>query len=67
MITRLSLAALIIASLFRGIAVSVTKYALGGFGPITLHASSAEFAGRWTKVVPGVGLDCGPPENRWHG
>jgi len=21
----------------------------------------------WTKVVPGVRLDCGPPENRWHG
>ena len=21
----------------------------------------------WTKVVLGVGLDYGPPENRWHG
>jgi hypothetical protein len=20
----------------------------------------------WRKVVPGVRLDCGPPENRWH-
>ncbi len=40
MITRLPLAALITASLFWGTAVSVTKYALRGFGPITLLAIS---------------------------
>src|SRR5271170_2706832 len=40
MITGLPLAALITASLFWGTAVSVTKYALRGFGPITLLAIS---------------------------
>ena len=40
MVTRLPLAALITASLFWGTAVSVTKYALRGFGPITLLAIS---------------------------
>jgi multisubunit Na+/H+ antiporter MnhC subunit len=39
MITRLPLAALIIASLFWGTAVSVSKYALRGFGPVTLLAA----------------------------
>ena len=53
MITRLPLAALIIASLFWGTAVSVTKYALRGFGPITLLAISL-IAGTlmlWTAVI----------------
>src|SRR5580698_626883 len=53
MITRLSLAALIIASLFWGTAVSVTKYALRGFGPVTLLAISL-IAGTvmlWTVVL----------------
>jgi drug/metabolite transporter (DMT)-like permease len=52
-ITRLSLAALVIASLFWGTAVSVTKYALRGFGPITLLAISL-IAGTvmlWTIVI----------------
>jgi O-acetylserine/cysteine efflux transporter len=53
MITRLPLAALIIASLFWGIAVSVTKYALRGIGPITLLAISliAGTAVLWTIVI----------------
>jgi drug/metabolite transporter (DMT)-like permease len=53
MITRLPLAALITASLFWGTAVSVTKYALGGFGPITLLAISliAGTAVLWTIVI----------------
>src|ERR1700721_499690 len=53
MITRLPLAALIIASLFWGTAVSVTKYALRGFGPITLLAISliAGTAVLWTVVI----------------
>src|ERR1700722_16438766 len=53
MITRLPLAALITASLFWGTAVSVTKYALGGFGPITLLAFSliAGTAVLWTIVI----------------
>jgi drug/metabolite transporter (DMT)-like permease len=53
MITRLPLAALITASLFWGIAVSVTKYALRGLGPITLLAISL-IAGTpvlWTIVI----------------
>ena len=52
-ITRLPLAALITASLFWGIAVSVTKYALRGLGPITLLAISL-IAGTpvlWTIVI----------------
>src|ERR1700729_1048646 len=53
MITRLPLAALITASLFWGAAVSVTKYALRGFGPITLLAISliAGTAVLWTIVI----------------
>jgi O-acetylserine/cysteine efflux transporter len=53
MITRLPLAALIIASLFWGTAVSVTKYALGGFGPVTLLTISliAGTALLWTVVI----------------
>ena len=53
MITRLPLAALITASLFWGTAVSVTKYALRGFGPITLLAISliAGTAVLWTIVI----------------
>ena len=53
MITRLPLAALVTASLFWGIAVSVTKYALRGFGPITLLAISliAGTAVLWTIVI----------------
>jgi O-acetylserine/cysteine efflux transporter len=53
MITRLPLAALIIASLFWGTAVSVTKYALRGFGPITLLAISliAGTAVLWMIVI----------------
>jgi O-acetylserine/cysteine efflux transporter len=53
MITRLPLAALVIASLFWGTAVSVTKYALRGFGPITLLAISliAGTAVLWTIVI----------------
>jgi O-acetylserine/cysteine efflux transporter len=53
MIRRLPLAALIIASLFWGTAVSVTKYALLGFGPITLLAISlvAGTAVLWTIVI----------------
>src|ERR1700723_862270 len=53
MITRLPLAALIIASLFWGTAVSVTKYALSGFGPITLLAISVitGTAVLWTMVI----------------
>src|ERR1700735_2985767 len=53
MITRLPFAALIIASLFWGTAVSVTKYALRGFGPITLLAISliAGTAALWTVVI----------------
>jgi drug/metabolite transporter (DMT)-like permease len=53
MITRLPLAALITASLFWGTAVSVTKYALRGFGPITLLAISliAGTAVLWTMVI----------------
>jgi drug/metabolite transporter (DMT)-like permease len=53
MITRLPFAALITASLFWGTAVSVTKYALGGFGPITLLAVSliAGTAVLWTIVI----------------
>ena len=53
MITRLPLAALIIASLFWGTAVSVTKYALRGFGPVTLLAISliAGTAVLWTIVI----------------
>jgi drug/metabolite transporter (DMT)-like permease len=53
MITRLPLAALIIASLFWGTAVSVTKYALNGFGPITLLAISlaAGTAMLWITVI----------------
>ena len=53
MITRPPLAALIIAALFWGTAVSVTKYALRGFGPITLLASSliAGTAVLWTIVI----------------
>jgi O-acetylserine/cysteine efflux transporter len=53
MITRLPLAALIIASLFWGTAVSATKYALLGFGPITLLAISliAGTAVLWTIVI----------------
>ena len=53
MITRLPFAALIIASLFWGTAVSVTKYALRGFGPITLLAISliAGTAVLWTIVI----------------
>jgi len=49
----LPLAALITASLFWGTAVSVTKYALCGFGPITLLAISL-IAGTtvlWTMVI----------------
>jgi O-acetylserine/cysteine efflux transporter len=51
--TRLPLAALVIASLFWGTAVSVTKYALRGFGPITLLAISlvAGTAVLWTIVI----------------
>jgi len=53
MITRLPLAALITASLFWGTAVSVTKYALRGFGPVTLLAISliAGTAALWTIVI----------------
>jgi len=53
MITRLPLAALITASLFWGTAVSVTKYALRGFGPITLLAVSliAGTAVLWIIVI----------------
>jgi len=53
MITRQPLAALITASLFWGTAVSVTKYALRGFGPITLLAISliAGTAVLWTIVI----------------
>jgi O-acetylserine/cysteine efflux transporter len=53
MITRLPLAALVIASLFWGTAVSVTKYGLRGFGPITLLAISliAGTAVLWTIVI----------------
>jgi len=53
MITKLPLAALIIASLFWGTAVSITKYALGGFGPITLLTISliAGTAVLWTVVI----------------
>ena len=53
MIARLPVAALIIASLFWGTAVSVTKYALGGFGPVTLLAISliAGTALLWTTVI----------------
>ena len=53
MITRLPLAALIIASLFWGTAVSVTKYALRGFGPVTLLAISliTGTALLWTIVI----------------
>jgi O-acetylserine/cysteine efflux transporter len=53
MITRLPLAALITAALFWGTAVSVTKYALRGFGPITLLAISliAGTAVLWTVVI----------------
>jgi drug/metabolite transporter (DMT)-like permease len=53
MITRLSFAALVTASLFWGTAVSATKYALGGFGPITLLAISlvAGTAVLWTIVI----------------
>ena len=53
MMTRLPFAALIIASLFWGTAVSVTKYALRGFGPITLLAISliAGTAALWTVVI----------------
>src|ERR1700689_2808213 len=53
MITRLPLAALITASLFWGTAVSVTKYALRGFGPITLLAISliAGTAVLWVIVI----------------
>jgi O-acetylserine/cysteine efflux transporter len=53
MITRLPLAALIIASLFWGTAVSVTKYALHGFGPITLLTISliAGTAMLWSVVI----------------
>src|SRR6202161_3837016 len=53
MITRLPLAALITASLFWGTAVSVTKYARRGFGPITLLAISliAGTAVLWTIVI----------------
>jgi O-acetylserine/cysteine efflux transporter len=53
MISRLPLAALIIASLFWGTAVSVTKYALRGFGPITLLTISlvAGTAMLWTIVI----------------
>jgi hypothetical protein len=52
-ITRLPLAALITAALFWGTAVSVTKYALRGFGPITLLAISliAGTAVLWTIVI----------------
>src|SRR6202167_149613 len=51
--TRLPLAALITASLFWGTAVSVTKYALSGFGPITLLAISVitGTAVLWTMVI----------------
>jgi EamA-like transporter family len=61
MITRLPLAALIIASLFWGTAVSVTKYALCGFGPITLLAISliAGTAVLWTIVI--LRGHCPPP------
>jgi drug/metabolite transporter (DMT)-like permease len=53
MITRLQLAALIAAALFWGTAVGVTKYALRGFGPITLFAISliAGTAVLWTIVI----------------
>jgi O-acetylserine/cysteine efflux transporter len=53
MITRLPLAALVIASLFWGTAVSVTKYALSGFGPVTLLVISmiAGTAMLWTVVI----------------
>ena len=53
MITRLPLAALIVASLFWGTAVSATKYALRGFDPITLLAISliAGTAVLWTMVI----------------
>src|SRR5580698_9844445 len=53
MMTRLPLAALITASLFWGTAVSVTKYALSGFGPITLLAISVitGTAVLWTMVI----------------
>jgi O-acetylserine/cysteine efflux transporter len=53
MITRLPLTALIIASLFWGTAVSVTKYALRGFGPVTLLAISVitGTAVLWTIVI----------------
>jgi O-acetylserine/cysteine efflux transporter len=59
--TRLPLAALITASLFWGTAVSVTKYALRGFGPITLLAISliAGTAVLWTIVI--VRGHCPPP------
>ena len=51
--TRLPLAALITASLFWGTAVSVTKYALRGFGPVTLLAISlvAGTALLWIAVL----------------
>ncbi len=51
--TRLPLAGLIVASLFWGTAVSATKYALRGFGPITLLAISliAGTATLWTIVI----------------
>ena len=51
--TRLPVAALVIASLFWGTAVSVTKYALRGFGPVTLLAISliAGTAVLWTTVI----------------
>src|ERR1700729_1854164 len=56
--SRLPLAALIIASLFWGTAVSVTKYALRGFGPITLLAVS--LIGEPGLLWP-VGIRRGPP------
>ncbi len=51
--TRLPVAALVVASLFWGAAVSVTKYALRGFGPVTLLAISliAGTAVLWTTVI----------------
>src|ERR1700679_1512349 len=53
MMTRLPLAELITASLFWGTAVSVTKYALSGFGPITLLAIWVPrgTAVLWTMVI----------------
>ena len=51
--TRLPVVALVVAALFWGTAVSVTKFALRGFGPVTLLAISlvAATAVLWTAVM----------------